>query len=116
MPYCTLRGIGGNNAFVGIERLRDFLWTVPNGIKFTPACVAHEFGHIIWCLLDQEVEQQVKKFYKQALKTNTFISNYSSWSYQEYFAEYCAYYTRQLSSNTELPDDKMLQMLLDLKS
>ncbi|OGI22784.1 MAG: hypothetical protein A2287_05950 [Candidatus Melainabacteria bacterium RIFOXYA12_FULL_32_12] len=116
ISYCSLRGIGGDNAYVGIERLRDFLWEVPQTLKFIPACVAHEFAHLVWCSLDKNVVKRVEKLYKQAKMSQSFISNYSSENVQEYFAEYYALYARLLSSNAELPEnDPMIGILEELK-
>ena len=116
ISYCSLRGIGGDNAFVGIERLRDFLWDVPQSLKFIPACVAHEYGHLIWCSLDNSLINRIEELYNNAKENQFFISNYSSENVQEYFAEYYALYARLLSDNQVIPqDDPMFNILENLK-
>ncbi|MFH0703063.1 MAG: tetratricopeptide repeat protein [bacterium] len=119
--YCRLRGIGGSNAYVGIERLRDLLWNIPEKIKFTPASVAHEFAHQVWCVINQNIRISVEKIYKQAKKTCLFISNYSSLNPQEYFAEYYAYYIRLITANIQnieqiVENDPMIKIITDLKN
>jgi tetratricopeptide (TPR) repeat protein len=115
--YCQLRGIGGDNAFVGIERIRDFLWNISNSEKFIPACIAHEFGHQAWCLFDQKTRSGIAKLYKRSLKNNGFISKYSSGNVEEYFAEYYAYYARLSAYKQDMPvNDPMIEIIEELKT
>lgn len=113
ISFCSLRGIGGDNAYVGVERLRDFLWNAPQGKKFVSACVAHEFAHLVWCVLDEKITGKVQKLYNQARKDNSFLSNYSSSNVQEYFAEYYALYTKLLTSNLEIPNYEPMYKLIE---
>jgi len=116
LPYSTLRGIGGEHAFVGVERLRDFLWSVTYKEKFIPACIAHEYAHQVWCLLDKSTLKQVKDLYKEAKLTDNFISNYSKASVEEYFAEYYAYFARLIAYEEEIfRDDPMIKIFISLQ-
>jgi len=115
-PFCTLRGIGGDNGFVGVERLRDILWDVPDNISFTPACVAHEFAHLVWCLLDENITDSFEQLYNDSKRTNSFISNYSAYNVEEFFAEYYSYYARMLTAKKSIPDNSALKMIQDLQS
>ena len=119
MPFCTLRGIGGENAYVGIERVRDLLWSIPIKYKFTPGCIAHEFAHLVWCRLDSDILDMVKKYYIQAKNNGDFISNYSSFSAEEFFAEYYAYCIRLKVENDIIEtgnNDPMVKIICDLKN
>jgi|GEM_PF-2652502 len=115
-PYCSLRGIGGDSGFVGVERLRDILWDVPDNIPFTPACAAHEFAHLVWCLFDEDITGSFEQLYNESKKTNSFISNYSSYNVEEFFAEYYAYYVRLLADNKSIPDNPVIKMIQDLQN
>ena len=116
MPFGSLRGIGGDHGYVGVERLRDILWNIPSHLKFTPACVAHEYAHLIWCKLDCEMQDRINKNFLQAQQCGDFISNYSSFNVEEYFAEYYAYYSRlEVSNEYVLDNDPMMKIFDELK-
>lgn len=116
VSFCTLRGIGGDNAFVGIERVRDFLWRVDSSLKFVPACIAHEFGHMVWALLDNTTTNKIKELYIEDYENNNLISIYSKTNEQEYFAEYYAYCSRLIAENIELTDyHPMIKLIENLK-
>lgn len=114
LPYCTLRGIGGDHGFVGIERLRDFLWEMPSNIPLAPACAAHEFAHQVWCILDKSVQEQVRELFNLDKENNNCLTNYASWNEQEYFAENYAYFVRLISEGKEIPDISILQMIKEM--
>ncbi|MDD3012665.1 MAG: tetratricopeptide repeat protein [Candidatus Gastranaerophilales bacterium] len=115
MPFSTLRGIGGDNGYVGVERLRDILWDIPDNIPFKPACAAHEYAHLVWCLLDSKVISSFKQLYNESKKNNSFISNYSKYNVEEFFAEYYAYYVRMLSTNKPVPDNPVIKLIQSLQ-
>jgi len=115
MPFCTLRGIGGDNGFVGVERLRDILWDVPDNIPVISACAAHEYGHLVWCILDDDTQDTFNQLYNLSKMNNSFISNYSAYNVEEFFAEYYAYYTKLLAANKPVPDNPVMKKLQELQ-
>lgn len=116
MSFCSLRGIGGDNGYVGIERLRDILWDVPDNMRFTPACAAHEFAHLVWCLLDEDIKASFGQLYVESQKADSFISNYSTYNVEEYFAEYYAYYARMQAANKPIPNNPVIKALQELQN
>lgn len=89
--YDGIRAIGGKKAFIGIERLRDLLWVIPNWLLQTPASMAHEFAHQVHQNMEKEYQQLILNNYKNCIDNNTpLVTDYAATNDQEFFAEnYC---------------------------
>lgn len=95
-PYQGIRALGGLNAYVGIERLRDITWKVPNWLKQVPATIAHEYAHQIYEILSPQEQHKINNIFKTHLNDSlSFISEYSKTNHEEFFAEYFAYFSRK---------------------
>ena len=114
--YQGIRALGGMNIYIGVERLRDLIWRVPDWLKQVPGSIAHEYAHQVYEMLNDSQQAQIDNIYITAINDKLpMVSEYSRLNSQEYFAENYAYYARSLLHKTKLPENsEILEFIQNL--
>lgn len=96
--YDGIRATGGNKAYIGIERVRDLLWIIPDWLLQAPATVAHEFAHQVYNTITDKIISTIENDYKNTINmTHPLVTDYAGTNKEEFFAEnYCQLVRNQI--------------------
>ena len=115
--YQGIRALGGLNVYIGIERIRDLIWRVPDWLKQVPGSIAHEYAHQVYEILSDNQQQQIDTIYQNAITNEQpTVSEYSKMNSQEYFAENYAFYARSMLHKTKIPEGSEILEYIKLLS